>query len=333
MDVTWLDPANLRTRDVAGVVAVLEAVRVADYLHVPAATTPLFVADLHLGWDGDPRVAAMARDDTGAVMGVVQVELPRWDNTHMAYFDVSVHPAHRRRGLGTRLFDAAVEVARADGRTLVLAGCFDDTPGPAFCKSLGLDRACDDVQRRQDLEGLDWAELDRRLARARPLAADYDLTPMPGAVPEHLVAGVALMAEAINDAPRDDLALQDDVYTPARIRAFETSQEAHRRRVDRLVATDRRSGDLAGHTLVSVDAERPWLAEQYDTSVLHAHRGHRLGLVLKIEMLRWLREEEPQLLTIDTWNAASNDHVVAVNLELGYRVIARASEWQRTLVR
>ena len=62
-----------------------------------------------------------------------------------------------------------------------------------------------------------------------------------------------------------------------------------------------------------------------------AHRGHRLGLVLKIAMLYWLREEEPQLRIVDTWNAASNAHMIRVNEMLGYQVMAEAIVWQRHL--
>ena len=70
---------------------------------------------------------------------------------------------------------------------------------------------------------------------------------------------------------------------------------------------------------------------QFDTSVVRAHRGHRLGLLLKIEMLRWLGDVEPQLRVLDTWNAATNEHRIAVNERLGYRVIGEAIEWQRHL--
>jgi hypothetical protein len=65
--------------------------------------------------------------------------------------------------------------------------------------------------------------------------------------------------------------------------------------------------------------------------VLRAHRGHRLGLVLKIAMLHWLAEEEPQLLTIDTWNAKSNKHMVEVNEVLGYHILSGGSTWQKHL--
>lgn len=61
------------------------------------------------------------------------------------------------------------------------------------------------------------------------------------------------------------------------------------------------------------------------------HRGHRLGLLLKIDMLRWLREVEPQVRTVDTGNAVSNAHMIGVNQRLGYEVLARTVEWQRRL--
>jgi hypothetical protein len=97
------------------------------------------------------------------------------------------------------------------------------------------------------------------------------------------------------------------------------------------MARERSSGVLAGHTVVSVDADNPGFGAQYDTSVLADHRGHRLGLLLKIEMLRWLGDTEPQLRVLDTWNAASNDHMIDVNEQLGYVVVGSAVEWQKHL--
>ena len=83
--------------------------------------------------------------------------------------------------------------------------------------------------------------------------------------------------------------------------------------------------------MVAVDVERPHLAGQHDTSVVRAHRGHRLGLLLKLEMLRWLDEAEPQVEQIDTWNAESNDHMVDVNETLGYRIMGRGLEYQKKI--
>ncbi len=77
-----------------------------------------------------------------------------------------------------------------------------------------------------------------------------------------------------------------------------------------------------------VDGETSTHADQLDTSVVGAHRGHRLGLLLKADMLRWLAETEPALEAIDTFNAESNDHMVAVNERLGYRLMGRELQYQ-----
>jgi hypothetical protein len=122
--------------------------------------------------------------------------------------------------------------------------------------------------------------------------------------------------------------VEDEVFSPERIRAFEAAQAAHGRRMYQLVARHRETGVLAGHTVVGVESDRPWFGSQFDTSVLRAHRGHRLGLLLKIGMLRWLAEAEPQLRLVETWNAASNDHMIAVNEILGYQVVATATAFQ-----
>ena len=98
-----------------------------------------------------------------------------------------------------------------------------------------------------------------------------------------------------------------------------------------MVARHRQSGELAGHTVVTVDGEQPWRGIQEDTSVTASHRGHRLGLLMKADMCRWLVTVEPELRTVDTWNAASNDHMIAVNERLGYRAIGRVLEFQRRL--
>ena len=141
-------------------------------------------------------------------------------------------------------------------------------------------------------------------------------------------SAVCDLTAAINDAPLDKLDIEDENFTPERLLASEHMQELLGRRIYRLVARETATGALAGVTVVSVDSEQPWHAEQYDTSVVRGHRGHRLGVLLKIGMLRWLREQEPQLREIDTWNAVSNAHMIGVNELLGYEVLLTGVEWQ-----
>ena len=48
-------------------------------------------------------------------------------------------------------------------------------------------------------------------------------------------------------------------------------------------------------------------------------------------MALWLHEAEPQLATIDTWNAKSNKHMIEVNEALGYQVLGESVYFQTEL--
>jgi RimJ/RimL family protein N-acetyltransferase len=331
VNLTWLDPGDLDDGLLDGAVAVFESARQSDCPHELPRTVASYVADLRHGWDGEPPAAAVARDGDGRVVGVLEVSLPEWDNRHLGFVEVTVDPRVRRRGIGRDLFDAGVERVREARRTLVVTEGFDTPHSLAFAKSLGLDRAIESVKRTQDLRSLDTGRLDGEYAAAERAASAYELVRLPAGVPDELMPAVVDMVAAINDAPTDDLEVEDEVFSPERIRAFEAAQNAHERRMYQLVARHCETGELAGHTVVGVESDRPWHGGQFDTSVLRAHRGHRLGMLLKIGMLRWLAEAEPQLHLIETWNAASNEHMIAVNEVLGYRVVATATAFQRHL--
>ena len=137
------------------------------------------------------------------------------------------------------------------------------------------------------------------------------------------------MAASINDAPLDDLELEDDTYAPRRMRDQERAAELRGHSTYRVIARHRQTGELAGHSSVTVERWEPARGHQEDTTVAPEHRGHRLGLALKADMLRWLAEAEPQLETIDTWNTETNDHMIAINEELGYRIVARELQFQK----
>jgi len=351
MQLHWLDPERLTDRDVAGAVAVLESSRQVDSPHQLSLTAGDFVTEVRHGFDGDPAAIAVVRGlpdgrdvvptdhlagpdaalGSGPVTAVLEVELPHRDNTHLAMVRVTVHPAIRRRGLGARLFDTAVELAGAQGRTLVVVNCWDGTAGVEFAKSMGMDRASHEVKRTQNLLSVDETGLASLASAARRHAGGYDIVRLAGRTPAEMLADIAAMAGAINDAPTDDLDIEDMVFTPDRVEAFESAQLAHHRRLYRVVARERATGELAGHTYVGVDGQRPWHATQFDTSVVREHRGRRLGLLLKAEMLRWLRDAEPNLERLETWNAASNAYMIGVNETLGYEVIAEVVGWQRHL--
>lgn len=328
MDLDWLDPKRLDPRDTAGALAVIEAARAADTPVLNTILATSFTHRLKHGWDGDPPVVAVHRDGRGRVDGVLEVWLPRWDNTHLAIVAVTVDPRKRHAGLGRAMFEAGVERARGENRTTILAETFDYPAGVGFLTAMGLSQVAEQVLRRQDPADLDWDRLDALFREAELKAAGYELVRIAGHTPDDLLETVAVMTAAINDAPTEGLDVEDDIITPERVRRFEEAQIVRGRRIYRLMARHRATGELAGHTMVGVDRERPWLSFQFDTSVVRAHRGHRLGLLLKIGMLKWLEAEEPQLRIVDTDNAASNNHMIAINDAIGYKVIGSKLEYQ-----
>ena len=48
-------------------------------------------------------------------------------------------------------------------------------------------------------------------------------------------------------------------------------------------------------------------------------------------MVSGCADAEPQIRSLDTWNAESNDHMIGVNELLGYRVMGRELVFQRHL--
>lgn len=58
--------------------------------------------------------------------------------------------------------------------------------------------------------------------------------------------------------------------------------------------------------------------DQWDTIVLHGHRGHRLGMLVKAANIVALRQAGPQAAAIITWNAEENRHMLSVNEALAF---------------
>jgi ribosomal protein S18 acetylase RimI-like enzyme len=74
--------------------------------------------------DGTHRAAVV----DGAVAGAPGLNVPLKDNPTVVVVDVAVHPAHRRRGIGSALLDEGATLAAARGRARLVVEV--DEPGP-----------------------------------------------------------------------------------------------------------------------------------------------------------------------------------------------------------
>lgn len=328
MELRAVDPADGAA--VATYVALANAVRAVDSPWSHPRTERGLALELVHGWDGEPDRAFLVRVD-GIDVGTASLGASEWDNRELAWLGVGIHPDHRRHGHATAAYGLLHEECRRLGRPLVGTDHWD-APGPrAFAATVGYEERAWSVQRRQHLDELPDGFLEEAYAEAAARARDYELVRVAGRSDDALREQLVEVAESINDAPMDDLEIEDEVFPVERLAAFEEAQIGSGHRLYRVVARHRDTGELAGHTVVTVEEERPWIGTQEDTAVVRAHRGHRLGLFLKADLGRWLLDVEPQLRTLDTWNAASNPHMVGVNERLGYRVLGRGVELQQRL--
>jgi GNAT superfamily N-acetyltransferase len=329
VQISRIDPADVDL-DLADRLAALGRADLAHAgLELPPPTGPATMASLRHGNNGRPVDALWVAGALDAPVGWAKVELPFLDNLEMAAFRGIVSPERRRAGIGSRLLDLAAELAREHGRTALHSGAWAGGDGTAFLDARGFTTAGQHryAVRRLDLHQ-DTAGFDRLRAEAATAARDYELVRVTGPAPGELLAGLVALHEAINDAPADE-GQEPDVWDAERVRSYDESMASRHQTTYRVLARHVPSGEWAGMSLLCVDEFAPSIASQEDTTVVRAHRGHRLGLLMKCEMVRWIADERPEVAATDTWNATGNHHMIAVNERLGARVIATYVGYRR----
>jgi GNAT superfamily N-acetyltransferase len=329
MPVLYIEPLDVD--DPTSAQAVVDLYAAADAVDQPwhPAFSPQLIRTLAVhGWDDAPELFVLGRDQDGALVAAGSVVLPQRDNRHAALIEGRVHPQRRRRGLGTVLYDHLENVVTDAGRTRIFTGGAETPAARGFAVARGYALGSVGMHRQVDLGEVTAEQVQGVFDEAAPFARDYELVRHAGPLPDELLNAYVDAVSAINDAPLDDLDIDDEVYDADRVRYYEQGQLMSGRRLYRVLARHRSTGIIAGHTVVTVEADRPHLAHQHDTTVVSGHRGHRLGLLLKADMMQWLRDAEPALRTIGTQNAVSNLYMIDVNERLGYRVMGRSVEFQ-----
>ncbi len=174
---------------------------------------------------------------------------------------------------------------------------------------------------------LDALEQDA-LARA---GETYELLHWTDRCPDALAGELAaLMARMSTDVPSGGLNYDEETWDVARLRDLEDTWKQAGQTSLIAAARHRASGALAAYSVLQVSAGKPWLASQEDTLVAAGHRGHRLGMLVKILNLRRLLADHPRVRRVITFNAAENEHMLAINTALGFRPAGYDGEWQRT---
>jgi GNAT superfamily N-acetyltransferase/RimJ/RimL family protein N-acetyltransferase len=297
---------------------------------VPAASGPSRLTFLQHGNDGRPVDGFWVAGPVDKPYGWGMVGMPWRDNLGAANWRAGVHPDHRDHGVGAALLRAAVDLAVARGRTRMFTGAWQGSVACRFLERHGFSVAGQQPYAVRRLDCDDPHRWDALHAEAAAAASDYELLRVAGTTPADLVDGLVTLHEAINDAPMAE-GVEPDVWDADRVRRYDESMARRRQTTYRVLARHRATGEWAGMSLLCVDEFAPRVAAQEDTNVVRAHRGHRLGLLMKTEMLRWVTAERPEIVATDTWNSTDNHHMIAVNERLGCRVIAVNVAYRREL--
>jgi GNAT superfamily N-acetyltransferase len=275
----------------------------------------------------------------GALLGVAMMEMPLRDNTRSAEVTVAVHPARRRRGVGTAIVEAMTEHGRADGR-LVLNSIVDvpldkgaDRASFAFAPKVGFERMLSGNIRHLTVP-MDAARMEAvrtEVAQARD-AGDYrTLTfeaPWP---PDYIEDQCALFRSMSTDEPHGDEGHEEEVWDAARVGENDGLRAARGARNLIAVAQHIPSSRLVACTELCIGAESPGQAFQMLTVVEPGHRGHRLGLAVKLANLDLLRERAPDVRVVVTGNASVNAPMIAVNDMMGFEIASEGNFWQKDL--
>ncbi len=286
-------------------------------------------------------VQLAAGEDDGTVIGVGVMELPLRDNLHSAEVTVGVHPAHRRRGAGRAIVERMEALAAAEGRRSLNAivdvpvASAGRHPGEAFAPRVGFVATMPGNSRylAVPLDDDLVRELHRVVATARG-AADYRVftftTPWPE---EYLEDHCELARRMSTDEPAGDGEREEEVWDAVRIREGDELLAA--RGVWKLAAVAQHvgSGRLVAFSELLLSPDAPREAWQMATLVHPSHRGHRLGLAVKLANVEALGAAAPSVRRILTGNAAENTPMIAVNDMMGFEIAGAGWFWQKAVGR
>ncbi|MFG1605730.1 GNAT family N-acetyltransferase [Actinoplanes sp. NPDC049265] len=312
--------------------AVAKAAHERDVPDIPFEPEDFFVDTVRRGYPACRNIHALATLD-GEPAGVVEMSLPLLDNLEQLNTHLNVHPAMRRHGVGRALLDFVIERSRAEGRKHITGESVQKHPdGDAFASAAGAKAALQDTRSRLDLTTADHKRYAEMLAEARASAAGYRVVRWQGMPADEYLDDIAYLdSRLFEDAPMGDLTIEPEKVDADRIRTSE--QNRLDRGLDRFHtgAVHEATGRMVAWTTLSGPPALATHLWQHITIVDPDHRGHRLGLIVKLENLRFALDHRPALTAIDTFNASSNEYMLSINRALGFRAADTWMQWQLTI--
>ncbi|MGV8876821.1 MAG: GNAT family N-acetyltransferase [Rhodoglobus sp.] len=286
----------------------------------------------------------------GRVVGCGNYDTHVGDTATTAWVSVDVRAEYQRRGIGSALLAELDAIARSDTKKqLHLYAAAPLGGAVALQPPTGYGSVPRDCAQTQFLlaRGFSFEQVERvsRLALGVPnlTALGHDATVTSGddyvvhewidSCPPRWREDLALLYTRMStDVPEGELDSPEDVWTVERLLEYETRFAASTLQTLFAAVEHRASGRLVGFTSLAVAVERSRAVRQLDTIVLSEHRGHRLGMVLKLANLAHLERVAPGHPSVITYNAEENRHMLSVNEAVGFMAIGSEGAWKRLVL-
>jgi GNAT superfamily N-acetyltransferase len=275
------------------------------------------------------RLAWLASDTDANPVGSAYLRLfTTPGQAHLAELELTVHPTERRKGVGSRLLDAAVGAARDREVRTVVTDAAVGSAGDQFLPDRGFQVALTLMFARLPLAEVDDAVL---AAITRTAPPGYRLDSWPGVVPDHLAQTFADWRRAMDDMPMGDTDYGPEVWDVDRVRSVAEVVERRGDLLTPVAVVEESSGKIVGFTELVVPGDGRGDAQHYGTGVLPEHRGHGLARWIKAESIRQARDRHPELGGLLADTADSNQPMRRINDALGYRPTHQTRRYQLDL--
>ncbi|MEU7993546.1 GNAT family N-acetyltransferase [Rothia amarae] len=282
-------------------------------------------------------VAAVSEGDAERVVGIAICGMPLYENKKTAFIGLAVHPEYRGRGIGSALAERLKETAHAAGRTTLDswgeipadANADDSTlPVNLIARRLGMEKKNVAAQKTLDLP-LPEGKLAQFEAQVAEKIGDYRLETWTDGIPENQLENYGILLRQLElDEPTGDHRNEAPEFSADRVREIREKQKAMGFR-DVITVAFSPENEIAGQSEIIYNTnEGTSIGFQENTLVMPAHRGHALGLAMKVANHRKLEAVAPHIKVVVTGNSSLNTQMNAINEQFGYKVACQEIAFQ-----
>lgn len=277
---------------------------------VPEPITEATARDWWTRREGEVRVTTLALDWQGQVIGYWDVDRETWMKPGHFWFKIILAPEHRGKGLGSKMFEDALQVARAQGATHLESSAREDDPAALrFVEKHGFQVQYHAFESTLDLESFDEHRFVDLLARVQADGFRFFSLAEAGVTDENKHKLYEVNRSSSLDDPGstgnfpDFYAFSKNVFDASWFRADTQILAAH-------------GDDWVGLSAIGIYQQDKHAYNAF-TGVLRDYRGQRLAQALKLHTILLAKREGMRY--IRTHNDSKNAPMLAINRKLGYK--------------